>query len=79
MSYSRNTPSNSGQVNRQQLCLPMSLPEAITAHPTASGELRLSLYVDFVKSCYRNHPEAFTYYEQLIDYLEPDGKETVCS
>jgi hypothetical protein len=40
-----------------------------TAHSGTSTESRRSTYVEFIKSCYNNHPEAFGFYEQLVDYL----------
>ncbi|KAF2806254.1 uncharacterized protein BDZ99DRAFT_501154 [Mytilinidion resinicola] len=69
--------SNSGQGSGRHMSLPISLPETAITHSNISGEIRLSNYVDFVKSCYRSHPEAFSYYEQLVDHLGPSSKKPI--
>jgi hypothetical protein len=31
-----------------------------------------SAYIEFIQSCYRYHPEAFSYYDQLVDFINHD-------
>jgi hypothetical protein len=42
----------------------------------SSGKLtgRKAVYVKFIQSCYANHPEAFSYFEQLVVYIGPQTK-----
>lgn len=47
-----------------------SAPRHLQQQMPEQAEKRLQ-YVKFIRSCYQNHPEAFNYYEQLVDYLEP--------
>ncbi|KAI1740717.1 hypothetical protein F4680DRAFT_417589 [Xylaria scruposa] len=47
-----------------------------TALSVSSGDPPRRLkYVEYIRSCYQNHPEAFSYYEQLVDYLERGTKK----
>ncbi|KAI1391823.1 uncharacterized protein F4822DRAFT_106251 [Hypoxylon trugodes] len=45
--------------------------------PASSGDPSRRLpYVDYIRSCYRNDPEAFSYYEELVDYIEKITKKS---
>ncbi|KAG5770495.1 hypothetical protein H9Q72_002660 [Fusarium xylarioides] len=46
------------------------------ASPHVSGdELRRQTYVDYIRSCYKNDLEAFSYYEALVDYIEKGSRK----
>ncbi|KAF5706317.1 hypothetical protein FMUND_11682 [Fusarium mundagurra] len=46
------------------------------ASPRVSGdELGRQTYVDYIRSCYKNDLEAFSYYEALVDYIEKGSRK----
>jgi hypothetical protein len=56
---------------------PRSSRESVTDPIAAKVVGWKPAYAKFIKSCYALHPEAFTYYEELVDYIDP-GSDSRC-
>ncbi|KAF9765339.1 hypothetical protein IL306_002427 [Fusarium sp. DS 682] len=54
----------------------MTSTAATSPTPLSSGDaLRRQTYVDYIRSCYKNDPEAFSYYEALVDFIEKGSRK----
>lgn len=48
---------------------------ATTPSAPSSDPLQRTAYIEYIRSCYHNDPEAFSYYEALVDYIERGTKK----
>lgn len=56
-----------------------SLSPTLNRVTTSEDRSLRSAYVEFIRSCYQNYPEARSFYEQLVDYIKPTFGNINCS